>query len=149
MLDLHLYSPQIMEANRSKFESILKVRPDDIDMNNHVHSSKYIDYVLAARYEQMELNYKMPMQEFIKHGYGWVIKNTFIEFKRPLLLGDEMKIITWIDEMHKDGVKVCYDIVKLSTSKSCSSGYFNYTMVSLTTGRAELIPDWIKERYSI
>ncbi len=149
MLDLHLYSPQIMEANRSKFESILKVRPDDIDMNNHVHSSKYIDYVLAARYEQMELNYKMPMQEFIKHGYGWVIKNTFIEFKRPLLLGDEMKIITWIDEMHKDGVKVCYDIVKLSTNKSCSSGYFNYTMVSLTTGRAELIPDWIKERYSI
>jgi acyl-CoA thioester hydrolase/thioesterase-3 len=118
-------------------------------MNNHVHSSKYIDYVLAARYEQMELNYKMPMQEFIKHGYGWVIKNTFIEFKRPLLLGDEMKIITWIDEMHKDGVKVCYDIVKLSTNKSYSSGYFNYTMVSLTTGRAELIPDWIKERYSI
>ena len=149
MLDLHLYSPQIMEANRSKFESILKVRPDDIDMNNHVHSSKYIDYVLAARYEQMELNYKMPMQEFIKHGYGWVIKNTFIEFKRPLLLGDEMKIITWIDEMHKDGVKVCYDTVKLSTNKSCSSGYFSYTMVSLTTGRAELIPDWIKERYSI
>jgi acyl-CoA thioester hydrolase/thioesterase-3 len=138
-----------MEANRSKFETILKVRPDDIDMNNHVHSSKYIDYVLAARYEQMELNYKMPMQEFIKHGYGWVIKNTFIEFKRPLLLGDEMKIITWIDEMHKDGVKVCYDIVKLSTNKFCSSGYFNYTMVSLTTGRAELIPDWIKERYSI
>jgi acyl-CoA thioester hydrolase/thioesterase-3 len=68
-----------MEANRSKFETILKVRPDDIDMNNHVHSSKYIDYVLAARYEQMEFNYKMPMQEFIKHGYGWVIKNTFIE----------------------------------------------------------------------
>jgi acyl-CoA thioester hydrolase/thioesterase-3 len=63
-----------MEANRSKFETILKVRPDDIDMNNHVHSSKYIDYVLAARYEQMEHNYKMPMQEFIKHGYGWVIK---------------------------------------------------------------------------
>jgi hypothetical protein len=49
-----------------------------------------------------------------------------------------MKITTWIDEMHKDGVKVCYDIVKLSTDKSCSSGYFNYTMVSLATGRAEL-----------
>ena len=37
----------------STFESELTVRPDDIDMNNHVHNSKYLDYVLAARYDQM------------------------------------------------------------------------------------------------
>ncbi|MGY0035466.1 acyl-CoA thioesterase [Pedobacter sp. NJ-S-72] len=38
----------------SIFETALKVRPDDIDMFNHVHNSKYFDYVLAARYDQME-----------------------------------------------------------------------------------------------
>ncbi|MEM7013763.1 MAG: acyl-CoA thioesterase, partial [Verrucomicrobiota bacterium] len=32
----------------STFESELAVRPDDIDLNGHVHNSKYLDYVLAA-----------------------------------------------------------------------------------------------------
>jgi len=46
------------------FSSEIKVRPDDIDMNNHVHNSKYFDYVQAARFEQMINDYKMPMEEF-------------------------------------------------------------------------------------
>jgi acyl-CoA thioester hydrolase/thioesterase-3 len=137
-----------MELIKTKFETLLQVRPDDIDMNHHVHSSRYIDYVLAARFDQMERCYKMPMQEFIKHGFGWVIRNTFMEFKRPLLLGEHMKIITWIDEMQKDGVKVNFEILNNKGKQSCT-GYFNYTMVSLESGRAALIPDWIKERYSI
>jgi len=45
----------------STFETEIIVRPDDIDMNNHVHYSKYLDYLLAARYEQMHKDYKMTM----------------------------------------------------------------------------------------
>jgi acyl-CoA thioesterase FadM len=36
-----------------RFETELIVPPDDIDMNNHLHGSKYLDYVLAARYDHM------------------------------------------------------------------------------------------------
>ncbi|GAB6283208.1 MAG: hypothetical protein STSR0008_19660 [Ignavibacterium sp.] len=43
----------------STFESEIKIRPDDIDLNNHVHNTKYFDYVLAARYEQMKLFHKV------------------------------------------------------------------------------------------
>ena len=42
----------------SKFETELLVRPDDIDLYQHVHSTRYLDYVLAARFEQMEKNLK-------------------------------------------------------------------------------------------
>lgn len=137
------------ELNKSKFESILKVRPDDIDMNQHVHSSKYIDYVLAARYDQMERCYKMPITEFTKHGLGWVVRNTFIEFKRPLVLGDEMLVRTYIDEMQKDSVKVNFEIIKAANGKVSCTGYFNYTMIDLKTARAAIIPEWIIARYSI
>ena len=58
----------------SIFERTLKVRPDDIDMFNHVHNSKYFDYVLAARYDQMEQFYKMPMESFLESGFGWVVR---------------------------------------------------------------------------
>ena len=64
----------------SKFTSELQVRPDDIDMNQHVHSSRYMDYVLAARFDQMERCYKMSMQSFLDLGYSWVIRTSHIEF---------------------------------------------------------------------
>ena len=134
---------------RSRFESELAVRPDDIDMNQHVHNSRYFDYVLAARYDQMARCYGMPMEEFIKLGFGWVVRTAHVEYKRPLNLGDVMVVRTWIDELHRDGVKVHFEILKKPAGKMCASGYFDYTMVSIETGRAVTIPQWIAEKYAI
>jgi len=56
---------------------------------------------------------------------------------------------TWIEEFFKDGVKVRFEIGKKQNGKLCCSGWFDYTMISLKTGRAETIPAWIIEKYSI
>ena len=137
-----------MPINTQTYQTELQVRPDDIDMFQHVHSSRYIDYVLAARYEQMERCYKMPMQEFLKHGLGWVNRNASIDYKRPLRLAEYMLVETRFEEMAKDTVKVVFRILRKENKKVCAEGYFYYTMINLQTGRAEVIPDWIIERYS-
>ena len=76
------------EMGKTRFVTELQVRPDDIDMNHHVHASRYSDYVLAARYDQMARCYGMGMEEFIKIGLGWFVRTWHIEYKRPLRLGD-------------------------------------------------------------
>jgi len=133
----------------ARFETELAVRPDDIDMNQHVHNSRYFDYVLAARYDQMSRCYKMSMEEFLKAGFGWVVKIAHLEYKRPLGLGDVMIVRTCVEEIFKDGVKVHFEIMKKQTGKVCCAGWFHYTMISLKTGRAEAIPAWIAEKYSV
>jgi len=133
----------------TKFETELQVRPDDIDMNKHVHGSRYMDYVLAARYDQMARCYKMPMEEFLQHGFGWFMRTAHVEFKRPLGLGEHFIVRTWVEEILKDGVKVQFEIIKKKACKLACDGYFNYTMVNLKTARAEVIPDWIAAKYSI
>ena len=133
----------------SKFESELQVRPDDIDMNQHVHGSRYMDYVLAARYDQMERCYKMPMEEFVQLGFGWYIRTAHVEYKRPLGLGEYFIVRTWVEEILRDGVRVQFEILKKKTGKLAADGHFHYTMVNLKTGRAEAIPDWIVAKYSI
>jgi YbgC/YbaW family acyl-CoA thioester hydrolase len=138
-----------MTLSRSKFETQLLVRPDDIDMNQHVHNSRYFDYVLAARYDQMFRCYKMPMEEFLKNGYGWVVKTAHLEYKRPLGLGETIVVRTWIQQIVKDGVKVEFEILRQSNGKLSCDGHFDYTMISLQTGRAATIPQWIVEKYSI
>jgi acyl-CoA thioester hydrolase len=138
-----------MTFGKSRFETELQVRPDDIDMNQHVHASRYMDYVLAARYDQMARCYKMSMEEFIKAGFGWYVRTTHIEFKRPLGLGEFFVVRTWVEDFFKDGVEVRFEILKRQTGKLCCDGYCRYTMIDLQTGRAKAIPDWIAEKYAV
>src|SRR5690606_32436302 len=133
----------------TKFSSEISVRPDDIDQFQHVHNSRYFDYVQAARYEQMVTCYKMPMEEFMLMGYGWVVKKATINFKRPLVMGDVVVVSTQVKCIEGTDCLVEFEMVNKKSGKVCADGEMNYTMISLKTGRSEKIPDHIKEKYSI
>ena len=136
---------------RTRFETELHVRPDDIDMNQHVHASRYQDYVLAARYDQMARCYKMSMEEFTQAGLGWFVKSAHLDYKRQLGLGDSFIVRTWVDAIETSEVRVRFEILRKTGDRlklSCD-GWFDYTMVNLKTARAETIPDWIVAKYSV
>jgi acyl-CoA thioester hydrolase/thioesterase-3 len=133
----------------SKFESELSVRPDDIDMYQHVHSSRYLDYVLAARFDQMERCYKMPMSEFVQLGYGWVVAATQLNFRRPLVLGDRMTVRCWIEKFSLIGLRLQFEIDRRPDGKRSCDGWFDYVMISVETGRPARIPDAIRQKYSL
>ncbi len=134
---------------RTRFETPMQVRPDDIDMNQHVHNSRYFDYVLAARYDQMKRCYGMSMEEFISAGYGWVVKTAHIEYKRPLGIGEHFIVTTWVDALLKNGVNVQFEIHRKEGRKLVCDGYFDYTMVRLENGRGAPIPEWIATKYIV
>ncbi len=141
--------PPESNPNYSIFETEIIVRPDDIDMNNHVHNSKYLDYLLMARYDQMMKDYKVPMEEFIKLGYTWVASITYIEFKREIKLGDKIVVRTQVNSFENSQVKVNFWIVKKEKDKVAAEGYTVYTMVSTSSGRPVRIPDDIIQKYTI
>jgi acyl-CoA thioester hydrolase/thioesterase-3 len=133
----------------SKFETELAVRPDDIDLYQHVHSTRYLDYVLAARFEQMERQYGMSMQEFAQRGLGWFMSAAHVQFRRPLGWGDRMIVRCWIDHFAEMGCRVCFEIDRLPQRKRSCDGYCDYTLVTLANGRATPLPDDVKAKYSI
>ncbi|MFC5284376.1 acyl-CoA thioesterase [Pedobacter alpinus] len=133
----------------SRFTTEHKVRPDDIDMFNHVHNSIYLDYVLAARYEQMETCYGMSMEKFLEMGFGWVVKTVQIDYKRPLELGNTFSVETGITEINKKGCRITFDIVNLKTKKTSTSGWFDFVMIDLKTGRGVEVSEEMIQLYSI
>jgi|TARA_B110000305_G_C19291397_1_gene564373 YbgC/YbaW family acyl-CoA thioester hydrolase len=136
-------------AEFSAFTSMVQVRPDDIDMNQHVHNSKYFDYVLAARFDQMERCYGMSMEAFIERGFSWVVRASYMEHKRPLRIGDTATVKTSVIEIRERGVKVAFDITKEADGKTVAKGWLDYAMVSLQSGRPQSIPNDIIQLYSI
>ena len=133
----------------ARFESELQVRPDDIDLFQHVHSSRYLDYVLAARYDQMARCYGLAWESFTERGLGWYLTRLTMDFLRPLKLGDRFIVRTWIEQFFADGVRVGYEIDRKETGKRCVNGHAEYKLIHLATSRAVPIPDDIKARYSI
>ena len=133
----------------SKFETELAVRPDDIDLYQHVHSTRYLDYMLAARFEQMEKFYGMSMQAFAERGLGWFMASAAIHFKRPLGWGDRMTVRCWIVHFSDHGCRVAFEIEKMPTGKLVCDGHCDYTLVTLATGRATPLPEDVKAKYSI
>ncbi|MEM7698873.1 MAG: acyl-CoA thioesterase [Verrucomicrobiota bacterium] len=133
----------------SRFQSHIPVRPDDVDFNRHVRHSAYLDYVLAARLDQMERCYRMAMGEFVERGYSWVVKRTEIEYRRSLLLGQTALVETGIESIGKSAVQVSFEISELQSLKLAAKGVSDYTLVSIESGRPQVIPEDIVEAYSI
>lgn len=131
------------------FETELRVRPDDIDMFQHVHNSKYLDYVLAARYDQMEHCYGMSMEKFMERGYGWVVKSVQINYKRALMLGDYFVVRTGIECIDERGCRVKFTINHKANDKLCSDGWFDFVMIDIKTGKSVKISEDIMEHYNM
>ncbi len=133
----------------SRFETELAVRPDDIDLHQHVHSTRYLDYVLAARFIQMERDYGMSMADFTARGLSWFMTASTVNYKRPLGLGDQMVVRCWIEHFTPDGCRVAFEIDRLPTRKRSCDGHCDYKLIDLATARAVPIPEDVRAQYSI
>ncbi|WP_028297546.1 acyl-CoA thioesterase [Olivibacter sitiensis] len=133
----------------SSFRTLMKVRPDDIDMFQHVHNSKYFDYVLAARYEQMRDNYGTTMEDYMERGLGWVIRTAHVTYKRPLKMGQEFYVETGIESIHERGCTVQFKILFKENEKVSCEGWFEYILIETATGKLTKMPEELLEQYAI
>lgn len=133
----------------TRFTSEIPVRPDDIDMFQHVHNSRYLDYIQAARYDQMINCYKMSMEEFMIMGFGFVVKRAELNFKRPLIMGDVMLISTQVRQFDGSDIIIDFEILNKKKEKVSCDGVMLYTMINLKTGRSEKIPEEIQQKFLI
>lgn len=138
-----------MSLNYNEYMSSVDVRPDDIDLFGHVHSSKYLDYFLAARFVQMQENYGLGMPEFLEKQLGWFMKDFEITYKRQVKLGDKVLVYTKIKDWTKGVSTVAFRMELASTKKEVCSGSSAFALVDLNSGRNIPIPEWVIDRYSI
>lgn len=132
-----------------KFETELSIQPRDVDINGHVHHTVYLDYLLTARFDQMERCYGMSMQKFWDRGLTWVARHYDIEYRSGLLFGDRAVVRTWIDAVEKVGVTVAFEIFSKTTKKIAAHGQARYILVNMETHRPRRIPPDILELYSV
>lgn len=73
-------------------ESKVKIRFQDCDPFNHLNNSKYIDYFVNAREDQLIEKYDFDYYKIaITHGVGWVVGFNQISYLKP---ANTMEVVT-------------------------------------------------------
>jgi len=91
-------------------ESKAKVRFHDCDPYNHLNNSRYIDYIVSARGDQLIEYYGFDMYALTREeGIGWVSAQTQISYLAPAFLMEEVVIQTQLlgysdKSLHLEGI---------------------------------------------
>jgi YbgC/YbaW family acyl-CoA thioester hydrolase len=84
-----------MKELKKILESKMKIRFHDCDPFNHLNSSRYIDYFLTARGDQLIDEYDFNIYNLAQtSGIGWVSAQTQISYLIPAHLMEEVTIET-------------------------------------------------------
>ena len=76
-------------------ESTMKVRFHDCDPFNHLNNSRYLDYIMSARTDQLLDYYGFDIYRIAREQrVGWVTAQTQISYLAPALLAEELVIQT-------------------------------------------------------
>jgi acyl-CoA thioester hydrolase len=73
------------------FEKRFQVGWRDVDPNGHVANMVYLEYAVDTRIAFFETN-GFPPANFLKHGFGPVIKSDFTEYFREAVMLDELSV---------------------------------------------------------
>lgn len=76
-------------------ESSMKIRFHDCDPFNHLNNSRYLDYIMTARTDQLLDHYGFDIYRIAREQrVGWVTAQTQISYLSPALLAEEVVIQT-------------------------------------------------------
>lgn len=84
--------------------AFLTIEPEiytyDIDFNNHVSNISYIRWMEVGRLKLLE-KIGMPVHEIEKQGFAPVLARTEISYKKPLLLGDRVRVEVGVSKLRR------------------------------------------------
>jgi acyl-CoA thioester hydrolase/thioesterase-3 len=89
------------------------------------------------------------MEDFMKNGYGWVVRTAHVDFKRPMILGDTAIIRTGILTINEKGCRVQFEIEIKRSGKIASDGWFDYVMIDINSGKGTKVTEEMIQTYSI
>ena len=126
------------------FEIYIIVAQEDLDNLNHVNNVRYVQWVQDVAEE----HWNTKATEKILSEYFWVLLKHHIEYKNPAVLGDVIKLKTYIKESGGATCVRVVDIYNKNTDKLLASSETTWCLVSQKNMRPSRITEEIKILFS-
>ncbi|MCX7552149.1 acyl-CoA thioesterase [Xanthomarina sp. F2636L] len=123
------------------YETLITVTEDDLDELNHVNNVRYVQWVQDVAKEHWLC--KAPAD--ITDAYFWIMLSHFIEYKRPALLNDEIKLKTYVTKSEGVTSIRIVEIINKKTNKLLAKSETTWCFMSSKTLKPTRILDEISK----
>lgn len=125
----------------------LAVVEDDLDEMNHVNNLRYLRWCLQAAVAHSNA-VGWSSKRYHESGYGFIVRAHKIKYRIPAVLGDEIVIHTWIENMEKVSSDRRYQIVRKSDGKRLAEAETTWVYVDLKTLALTRIPQQVRDAFA-
>jgi acyl-CoA thioester hydrolase len=123
------------------------VPADAIDQQGHVSNLAYVAWMQEIAIAHSAAA-GWPMERYLEHGAGWVVRSHFIEYLRPAYAGDVIEAHTWVSEFTQRSTPRRYLFLRAEDRQPLARAETRWVFVSLTTGRRQPLPPELLEAFT-
>jgi acyl-CoA thioester hydrolase len=127
----------------------LAVEARDIDAYDHVNNAVYLTWLDRAAWSHSAA-LGVPLEQCLGVRRGMAALRTEIDFVRAALLGDRVRVATWIAD--SDGrlrVERRFHVVRAADQATLARARTEYVCINLDTGRAVRMPEIFARAYVV
>lgn len=130
---------QIQDTPEKNPESKSIIRFPDCDPFNHLNNSKYIDYFLNAREDQLSSHYRLDLYKLAaEKGIGWVVTEHQIVYLKPAMLMETVVLQTKLIAYTEKEVTVEFTMWNHDKTSLKSLLWTKFSHFNLATKKSEV-----------
>jgi acyl-CoA thioester hydrolase len=133
--------------HRSAHVIELEVEAPDIDAYDHVNNAVYLTWLDRAAWSHSAA-LGVPLEKCVALRRGMAALRTEIDFVRAALLGDRVRVATWIAGSNgRLRVERRFQVVRAADDATLARARTEYVCINLDSGRAVRMPEIFARAY--
>ncbi|MCC6801914.1 MAG: acyl-CoA thioesterase [Anaerolineae bacterium] len=117
-----------------------RVRSYECDAYGHVNNANYLRYMQEAA---LDASAAVGYDEarYNEMGHIWLIRETNIEYLRPLRFGDSVEVTTWVGDFRRVRSRRMYELHSVSSGELVAKASTDWVYIERASGRPARVPD--------
>jgi acyl-CoA thioester hydrolase len=129
------------------YEYLIDVDASLIDANGHVNNVEFVRWMQEAAVRHADETGCTAAT--VAAGATWVVRSHHVEYVKPALAGDRVRVVTWVADFRRAFSTRRYRFIRADDSALLARGETDWVFVDTRTGRPRSIPDDIKAMFEI
>lgn len=130
------------------FVHSFKVPPEAIDIQRHVNNVEYLRWMQdVAIAHSTALGW--PMERYLAARCGWVVRSHTIEYLRPALQDDPLRLLTWVAAVGERSSTRKYLFWRESDAQVIARAETGWVFVDARSGLPQQIRDDVRASFAV
>jgi acyl-CoA thioester hydrolase len=126
----------------------LVVGSEAIDVHRHVNNQEYLRWMQEVAIEHSTAQ-GWPMARYLEISASWYVRSHLIEYLRPAMLGDEIRVCTWVASMARRNSLRRTLFLRDADHAVVAQAETQWIFVDLKNGRPLPIPDDVRSAFDV